>query len=89
MELTIKQNEKLTELNDRYYDYHKALEKLENDKGFLHSSKEIIINYKSQDIHIESKKPNVKFAIIFLTLSIFIPRPSRTLAILSKSFLIN
>ena len=22
MELTIKQNEKLTELNDRYYDYH-------------------------------------------------------------------
>ena len=56
---------------DRYYDYHKALEKLETDKGFLHSSKEIIINYKSQDIHIESKKPNVKFAIIFLTLSIF------------------
>ena len=67
---------------DRYYDYLKALEKLETEKGFLHSSKEKIDNFNSKDLDWNVKKPNIKlgilsflFAILTVFLSVILTRP--------------
>ena len=56
---------------DRYYDYLKALEKLETEKGFLYSSKEKIVSFNSEDLDSNVKKPNSKLGVLFFVFAVF------------------